>query len=115
MKTLEDIKPFADLLEREQLEQHNAQGYTFTGKRYCKVSVKIGGKYARVDVGNSGKYMVVLETGEIFGRKAYGVIHRGHQYGTLDTIHEWDWRPYQAQENGQAVNTSSEAWEATAL
>jgi hypothetical protein len=22
--------------------------------------------------------------------------HRGHQYGTLDTIHEWDWSGYTA-------------------
>ncbi len=30
------------------------------------------------------------------GIKAYGVIHRGHRYGTLDTIHEWDWSDYRA-------------------
>ena len=58
----------------------------------CKV--KMGRKYANVDVGQSGKYMVVLDTGEIFGIKAYGVIHRGHYYGTLDTINEWDWSGY---------------------
>lgn len=60
----------------------------------CKV--KMGRKYANVDVGQSGKYMVVLQTGEIFGIKAYGVIHRGHFYGTLDTINDYDWSGYTA-------------------
>ena len=57
-------------------------------------SVKVGRKYANVDVGRSGKYMVELSTGAIYGVKAYGVIHRGHYYGTLDTIADYDWRGY---------------------
>ena len=47
----------------------------------------------KVDVGNSGKYMVDAE-GNIFGIKAYGVIHRGHSYGTLDTIEDYNWGGY---------------------
>ena len=39
-----------------------------------------------LDVGNSGKYMIENETEKIYGIKAYGVIHRGHFFGTLD---EW--------------------------
>jgi len=57
--------------------------------------VKPGKKYTKVDVGSSGKYMVD-EQGNIFGIKGYGVIHRGHQYGTLDTIDEWHWGNYHA-------------------
>lgn len=49
----------------------------------------IGKKYARVDVGSSGKYMIDMATGEIYGIKAYGVIHKGHFYGTLDDIEGW--------------------------
>lgn len=56
--------------------------------------IKLGGKYAKVDVGTSGKYMVEMDTGRIFGIKAYGVIHRGHQYGDLDTIANYDWGGY---------------------
>ena len=56
-----------------------------------KVTTRPGKKYTKVDVGPSGKYMVVNDTGEIFGIKGYGVIHRGHQYGTLDTVDEWHW------------------------
>jgi len=60
------------------------------------VVIKNGKKYIKVDQGNSGKYMVVKATGEIFGIKAYGVIHRGHSYGTLDTITQWNWGGYRA-------------------
>lgn len=111
MKTIEDLKPFASLLEREQctkftvaypgpiLEERRA--------RACAVKVSIGKKFARVDVGDSGRYMVDLETGEIFGIKAYGVVHRGHRFGSLDTIHDWQWGGYRAVpamvESGKAV------------
>ena len=50
-----------------------------------EVTVKPGPKYTRIDVGSSGRFMVVNDTGEIYGIKAYGVIHRGHYFGTLDT------------------------------
>ena len=56
----------------------------------------IGKKYIRVDVGGSGKYMVDLE-GNIYGIKAYGVIHKGHCYGTLDTIDDWFWGDFRAE------------------
>ena len=48
-----------------------------------EVTVKPGPKYTRIDVGSSGRFMVVNDTGEIYGIKAYGVIHRGHYFGTL--------------------------------
>ena len=58
--------------------------------------LKYGRKYVNVDVGTSGYYMVEMSTGNIYGIKAYGVIHRGHQYGTLDTIEDWYWGGYRA-------------------
>lgn len=57
-------------------------------------SLTLGKKYARVDVGSSGKYMIDMETGQIYGVKAYGVIHRGHRFGTLDTIGQYYWGGY---------------------
>jgi len=57
--------------------------------------IKEGKKYTKIDVGDSGKYMVD-NYGNIFGIKAYGVIHRGHQYGTLDTINSYNWGNYTA-------------------
>ena len=58
-------------------------------------------KYTLVDVGSSadqwsGKYMVENDTGEIYGIKGYGTIHRGHHYGNLDTVLAWDWTEYHA-------------------
>jgi len=56
---------------------------------------KVGAKYIKVDVGTSGRYMVDA-VGNIYGIKAYGVIHRGHCYGTLDTIDAYYWGDYRA-------------------
>lgn len=97
----EKLKSFAALLGQQQLERFTAD-YPELAKQsahvdqHVTVKVRPGAKYTRVDVGTSGKYMVVNDTGEIFGIKAYGVIHRGHQYGTLDTISDWDWSGYTA-------------------
>ena len=45
--------------------------------------VKPGRKWTKIDVGYSGRYMIDPD-GNIYGIKAYGVPHYGHQYGTLD-------------------------------
>jgi len=54
------------------------------------VKIAYGRKYINVDVGGSGVFMVVKETGDIFGIKGYGTIHKGHHYGTLSTLADWD-------------------------
>ena len=91
----EKLEAFRATLEAAQIAGLKAQGFNPAHHR-TNCRVKIGRKYANVDVGDSGKYMVVLDTGEIYGIKAYGVIHRGHFYGTLDMINEWDWSGYVA-------------------
>jgi len=63
----------------------------------------IGKKYARIDVGGSGKYMVDMITCNIYGIKAYGVIHRGHCYGNLDTVNSWNWGGYVASKRASAT------------
>jgi len=63
------------------------------GKAAIETRVIPGKKYTKIDVGTSGKFMIDAE-GNIFGIKGYGVIHRGHRYGTLDTIDEWYWGEY---------------------
>jgi hypothetical protein len=99
----EKLQAFADLIEQQTKERYRADGYNWEGwEQCCKVRIKPGKKYTKVDInsnggdnGYSGKYMVDAE-GNIFGIKAYGVIHRGHHYGTLDTIKEWYWGDYTA-------------------
>ena len=91
------LENFRATLETAQLEGLIRHKVDCEGNRLnAKCSVKLGGKYACVDTGGSGKYMVVSTTGEIFGIKAYGVIHRGHYYGTLDTLAEYDWSGHRA-------------------
>lgn len=55
---------------------------------------KPGKKFVRVNIGASGRYMVDLNDGTIYGIKGYGVVHYGHVYGTLDTINDWFWGEY---------------------
>lgn len=56
--------------------------------------IRFGKKYDKIDLGGSGKLMIERSTGNVFGIKAYGKIHRGHAYGTLDTVGEWYWGLY---------------------
>ena len=98
MKTQEQkIKSFTELLERQQIEELLRRNLACEANILnAKVTTKAGKKYIKVDVGPSGKYMVEIATERIFGIKAYGVIHRGHCYGTLDEIDQWYWGRYTA-------------------
>lgn len=99
------LAAFAALLERDQLTGLVKRQVDCEANRaHCKVTTKPGAKYTKVDIGDSGRYMVVNETGEIFGVKGYGVIHRGHAFGTLDTIHDWDWSDYRAYRKPATAN-----------
>lgn len=101
--TLEtQLKLFAQILERERRVRYlrNWPNSPCVDAA-CTVKIRPGKKYTKVDVGESGVYMVVNETGEIYGIKAYGVIHRGHKFGTLDTLLDWDWSDYRAVPKGQ--------------
>ena len=97
---MDKIQEFAELLENQQIERLKKDGLTCEAN-ICnsKVSIKVGKKYTKVDVGNSGKYMIDAD-GNIFGIKAYGVIHRGYHFGTLDTIHQYYWGDYRAYKIG---------------
>ncbi|KKL16823.1 hypothetical protein LCGC14_2491720 [marine sediment metagenome] len=93
--TPERLEGFRVTLEAAQIEKLLRQGYgSHIETVRCKI--KMGRKYANVDVGSSGKYMVELATSRIYGIKGYGVIHRSHYYGTLNTIGVYDWSGYTA-------------------
>ena len=92
-KRIEDL---AKIIETDQIKQLIIDKLDCEGNRHNhKVSIKEGNKYIKIDIGSSGKYMIDT-IGNIYGIKAYGVIHRGHQYGTLDTINQYYWGDYQA-------------------
>ena len=40
--------------------------------------------------------MIENSTGDIWGIKGYGVVHKGHHYGTLDTVDAYFWGGYVA-------------------
>lgn len=99
MKT--KLESLAALITTHQRARWDRCGYTHDldpGRPGCAwvATVKPGRKFTKIDVGTSGKYMVDNATGEIFGIRAYGVVHRGHRFGTLDTIQDWDWSGYVA-------------------
>jgi hypothetical protein len=83
------VKSFASLLEQQQKEQYRKNFNLIPEEvilKNCRVTVKYGKKYVRIDIGGSGKYMVDWG-GNIYGIKGYGVINLRKIYGTLDTIH----------------------------
>ena len=98
------LERFATLFQEQSLAELVRRKLDGPGNRAeCQTSVKMGRKYANVDIGRSGRYMVELATGNIYGIKGYGQIHKGHQYGTLDTIDEWEWGGYTATRRAPAT------------
>ena len=91
----EKLKRFAKVIERQTKESLQRKfGLTYPGwEKDAKVTIKPGKKYIKVDVGTSGKFMVDMD-GNIFGIKGYGVVHKGHCYGTLETIEQYFWGDY---------------------
>lgn len=99
------LKAFAALVEQHTVARLKEQQLDCAANiAHAKTKVTICKKYTRVDVGASGRYIVENDTQRIFGIKAYGVIHRGHQYGTLDTINDWCWGGYHAKRIEPAVS-----------
>lgn len=94
------IKQFAERVEAEQIERLKVCGLGCEANiQNARTKVKEGKKYTKVDVGSSGKFMIDQE-GNIFGIKGYGVIHKGHCYGTLDTIDLYYWGDYRPRLKG---------------
>lgn len=101
------LNALAALITADRLAEYQRNGYTVgiaNGKHVAKVTM--GKKFAKIDANNSGFLMVDIESGEIFGVKAYGVVHRGHRYGTLDTMTEWNFGPYAPQHVGPRTVTA---------
>lgn len=94
MNQQEQIQALADRLLAQQRARITRD---FSAEQASHETVRVvpGNKYTKVDVGSygqwSGKLMVEHATGVIYGIKAYGQVHKGHRYGTLDTIGQWYW------------------------
>ena len=84
----EKIEKLAKIIENQQIQVLKERN------SYCeakKVKIVSGRKYTKIDVGNSGFIMIENSSGNIFGIKAYGVVHKGLSYGNLDTINNYFW------------------------
>lgn len=93
---LTKIEQLATLIETQGQERLKQDKLDCEGNlKNAVTSVKLGNKYTKIDVGTSGRYMIDSD-GNIFGIKAYGVIHRGHHYGTLETMDKYYWGDYTA-------------------
>lgn len=97
------LQNFQDMLEQHQEERFAKENPNLGSSGSTKVKIKWGDKYIKVDVGSGGKYMVERSTGDIYGIKGYGVIHRGKRYGNLDTIGDYYWGGYTAFKRGEAT------------
>ena len=93
--TVSLLKTFAQRVEDEIIQHLKEQQLDCEANiSNTRTKVIVGQKYAKVDIGTSGRYMVEMATGNIFGIKAYGQIHKGHFYGTLNTIDQYFWGEY---------------------
>lgn len=90
--TIEKINALAALVEKQQIERLHEQDLACPANlQNAKTKVVPGRKYTKIDVGNSGKLMIENESEIIYGIKGYGVVHKGHQYGNLDTTAQFFW------------------------
>lgn len=96
------VEEFANLVQ-EHIQAELKRKYPTSPhmwKSYI-TQVRPGKVYTKVDIGPkhnmSGRYMVENATGIIYGIKGYGKVHKGHRYGTLDTVDEWFWGTYYAE------------------
>jgi hypothetical protein len=55
-----------------------------------------GRVYSRVLIGRAATYFVRVEDGAIFAAKSFKAVNKIRQYGTLDTIDQFDWSGYNA-------------------
>ncbi len=95
------IEEFAEMILEQQREESRRGGYPDWMTDALRVKVVPGRVYTKVDVGPehnmSGRYMVEVTTGRIYGIKGYGKVHKGHYYGTLEEAAErWNWGGYRA-------------------
>ena len=80
--------------QRERIASHYSQWQADAEQ----VRVVPGPKYTKIDHGPehnmSGYLMIENTTGDIYGIKGYGKVHKGHCYGTLTTADQWYWGEY---------------------
>ena len=90
-KTILQLSDLRVLIELHQAERYSKD---YPNQDPPKVTIKHGRVHIKIDLDRSGFLMVEKSTGFIYGIKAYGQIHRGHQYGSLETINDFFFKAY---------------------
>jgi hypothetical protein len=104
------IANLAKTIEEQTIQRLNqdANGQACEANiRNARTRVKNGRKYSMILIGDSCRFMVEIATGNIYGTKAYGQVHRGHFYGTLDTINDYFWGEYYPTKRDGTLKTQS--------
>ncbi|MHA1437873.1 MAG: hypothetical protein ACTSPD_09880 [Promethearchaeota archaeon] len=92
----EKLKCLAIVIEQEQIARLKQLDLACqVNIDNCKVIIKPGKKYYKLNLKHSGRYMIDTK-GNIYGIKAYGQINKKKWYGTLDTINDYYWGDYTA-------------------
>jgi len=61
-------------------QHYEVEGYTHPADQ---VHGTFGAKYARLDIGGSGAFMVDLATGDVYGIKGYGQVDKKKVFGNI--------------------------------
>lgn len=88
------LQELADLITKQQQEQLKIDKLDCEANlKHAIATIIPGKKYTKIDIGSSGMLMIDA-AGNIYGIKGYGVINRGHYYGTLETANTYYWGRY---------------------
>lgn len=97
LKFQSKISRLALLIEQQQIQElRRHKPVCRTDLRNCKTQTKWGRKYVTIEICFCCRYMIEIATGEIFGIRGHGKVHRDYCFGTLDTIEDYWWGEYHA-------------------
>jgi hypothetical protein len=85
-KNCNNLAILVKVAQEEGRRTYNEYGFS-EGKKYNRVWEFSGHQ-------SFAKYFVEKATGKIFGAASWDTPNKKRLYGTLDTIHEWDWSDY---------------------
>lgn len=97
MNLQEKLQRLATMIQEQQMKSLKEKKLDCeVNLKNCITKIVPGNKYIKIDIGYSGRYMIDKKTEKIYGIKGYGVIHKGYQFGNLDTIDQYNWGEYYA-------------------
>ena len=82
------VEKFVATLTKENVGVKGDKWQVETGRKFDKV-------YVQTDVQKIGRYMIDRNSWVIYGIKSWAQINERRVFGTLDTIDQYDWSPFQ--------------------